>query len=150
MVYPVAVLKQLNLPRKVHNLAIFVIGIGFVSVIAGVIRFIGIWPASGSRNGSSQTQDAVRSVIFWSHIEFIMAFVAACLPSYRVLYRSLRSLSKGAGGHSGSSSHKNEHDEARSIIDKNGNIWMKTMGNTANAWGEHPDGINMVTCICNK
>lgn len=86
MAIPIALGMQMNLSRRLHFAIVFVLTIGGVSIAASIVRFTGILPIAGPQLGIGGSQDAVRTVMFWSHIEFACAFVAACLPSYRALW----------------------------------------------------------------
>ncbi|KAL0632464.1 hypothetical protein Q9L58_008648 [Maublancomyces gigas] len=86
MAIPIALGMQMNLSRRLHFAIVFVLTIGGVSIAASIVRFTGILPIAGPQLGIGGSQDAIRTVMFWSHIEFACAFVAACLPSYRALW----------------------------------------------------------------
>lgn len=86
MIIPIALGMQMNLSRRLRFAIFFVLIIGAVSIAANVVRFTGILPAAGPQRRVGGLTDAVRTLMFWSHIEFACAFIAACLPSYRALW----------------------------------------------------------------
>lgn len=110
MIIPIALGMQMNLSRRLHFAISFVLIIGSVSIAANIVRFTGILPIAGPQLGIGGSEDAVRTVMFWSHIEFACAFIAACLPSYRALWvkkKNARSAS-GSRDYSGSRSTKSK------------------------------------------
>lgn len=97
MIIPIALGMQMNLSRRLHFAIFFILVIGAVSIVANIVRFTGILPIAGPQLGIGGSVDAVRTVMFWSHIEFACAFIAACLPSYRALWLKKKEEKSASG-----------------------------------------------------
>jgi len=85
---PIALLLKIRLSNK-YNFAIgFVLCLGLVSVVSGLVR-VGI---TAPKDGNETVDPAVAEsnlvkIMFWSEIEVFFGFLAACLPSYVALFR---------------------------------------------------------------
>lgn len=122
MIIPIALGMQMNLSRRLHFAIFFVLAIGSVSIVANVVRFTGILPIAGPHLKVGGSSDAVRTVMFWSHIEFACAFIAACLPSYRALWLEQKD-SKAASGSRDYSNNSNHSKSTRSkVVDEEDTI----------------------------
>lgn len=87
--------------KDIYSLA-FVFGVGFMSIIASIVRFTQVYHVVINADKSIM---AVRHTMMWALIEKLFAFIAFCLPSLRVFYRkrhSVEYVEKGSVGFAGS------------------------------------------------
>ncbi|KAI5781955.1 hypothetical protein EDC01DRAFT_235263 [Geopyxis carbonaria] len=86
LMIPLLLVFQLKLSSRRNLAALVVIFIGAISIVSNIVRMVKVLPGTGSGLDFNNSQQVLRTVAVWSHVEWFFAFVAVCLPSYRALW----------------------------------------------------------------
>jgi len=123
LVLPIPMVLQLRLDGKRKIAVLFVFGLGFIALVASIVRLaIFIWATS---NAAKETKDKsidsdllTTRAIYWSMLESGLALIACNLPALSGLVRSstlktfVRSIPSRTSLRSGKSNKSNEQHDA--------------------------------------
>ncbi|KAI5785824.1 hypothetical protein EDC01DRAFT_631739 [Geopyxis carbonaria] len=106
MVFPVYLLKLLNMPRRERFAVWFIVAVGSISPIVATIKFGSMYDTLLRMTPHGRDYNMIVSAM--NVIEIVFAIIAACLPSFRVFFRSINGStaknSNEGSGYSGNSS----------------------------------------------
>jgi len=88
---------MLTQSRRTRNGALFVIGIGGLSIVANAVRTAGVGPTVSTRFlDFEESLQVIRTIDFWSVLEGMFAFIAVCMPSFRIFLRQTKGTSSSS------------------------------------------------------
>jgi len=97
MSIPLVLLRMLTQSRRTRNGALFVIGIGGLSIVANAVRTAGVGPTVSTRFlDFEESLQVIRTIDFWSVLEGMFAFIAVCMPSFRIFLRQTKGTSSSS------------------------------------------------------
>ncbi|KAL7270631.1 hypothetical protein RUND412_006660 [Rhizina undulata] len=88
---PLLTILPMSLGRRERYALIMIFSIGALSLVATIIRYVQVKEIV---KYAVDSVDAMRGVLVWTTVEKLLAFVAFCLPSLRVLFSKAEKASK--------------------------------------------------------